>query len=179
MKTLIISSVAGALLAGCATTETGTVSREDGATVYGLSEQPQTATAGQGSLMPGAYGSRPLPSGQFTGRERTNDQVGQRPTLPREADARELARSEEGLATGTGTLGQSGIVPNRPVSTETLMETSARPVTQADQPAANQSEIPVQGVGSAPVGEQGGNVQTNEVEQSNLPNKPSENSRPE
>ena len=139
MKTFIISAVsavAAGLIAGCTTTETGTVSQTDeGTRVYGLSDQPQSAIAGEGSLMPGAYGSRPLPNGQFTGRERTNDQVGQRPTLPQEADARELARSKEGTGMGTGTLGQSGIIPDRPVSTETLMETSAQPVGSGAPPS--------------------------------------------
>ena len=183
MKTLIISSLAGALLVGCATTETGTVSREDGATVYGLDEQPQTAIAGEGSLMPGAYGSRPLPTGQFTGRERTNDQVGQRPILPREADARGLARSEEGLATGAGTLGQSGIVPNEPVSTETLMETSAPPITQTtqtDESAARtrQRQLPAQGIGSPPPIERGASS-TNAVDASDASVGATEDSRPE
>ena len=89
MKTLIISSLAGALLVGCATTETGTINRDGDLTTYGLDDQPQTATAGEGSLMPGAYGSRPLPTGQFTGRERTNDQIGQRPTPPRDGPVQE------------------------------------------------------------------------------------------
>src|SRR5687768_13073280 len=144
MKTLILSSLAGALLVGCATTETGTVGNTQNEN-YGLDEQPQTATAGEGSLMPGAYGSRPLPTGQFTGRERTNDQIGQRPTLPREADARELARGEEGLGTGAGTLGQSGVVPNQPVSTDTLLEPSA-----TDEPAASsrQTQLSTQGIGA-------------------------------
>ncbi len=181
MKTLIISSLAGALLVGCATTETGTVSRDEGATVYGLDDQPQTATAGEGSLMPGAYGSRPLPTGQFTGRERTNDQVGQRATLPREADARELARSEEGLATGAGTLGQSGLVPNEPVSTETLMETSAPPITQSDESAARtrQSQIPAQGIGSPPPNQQGRDFSTNTVDASDSAAGAKQDSRPE
>jgi hypothetical protein len=149
MKMLIISSLAAALLVGCATTETGTVSRNDGTKVYGLDDQPQTAIAGEGSLMPGAYGSRPLPTGQFTGRERTNDQVGQRPTIPREADARELARSEEGLATGAGTLGQSGVIPGETVSTETIMETSAAPLAEH------------QGVGAPAVNSEGSGASTN------------------
>jgi hypothetical protein len=168
MKTLIIATLTGALLVGCATTETGTTNREGDATVYALDDQPQTATAGEGSLMPGAYGSRDLPTGQFTGRERTNDQVGQRPTLPREADARELARGEESLATGAGTLGQSGIVPNEPVSTETLMETSAPPITQSDESAARtrQSQIPAQGIGSPPLNQQGRDSSTNTVDTS-------------
>jgi hypothetical protein len=94
MKALIILSLGGLLLAGCATNETARVSRSD-SRLDGLDDQPQTSVAGEGSLMPGAYESRTMETGQFTGRERTNDQIGQRPTLPREADARELERSEE------------------------------------------------------------------------------------
>jgi hypothetical protein len=127
MKALVILSLGGALLAGCATTETGDVTRtSDGTPVYGLNDQPQTAVAGEGTLMPGAYGSRHMQSGQFTGRERTNDQIGQRPTLPREADARQLAR-DGGVGTGAGALGQSGIVPGLPVTSETLLETEEAP----------------------------------------------------
>jgi hypothetical protein len=171
MKTFIIPSLAVACLigiAGCATTETGTASRDSAATSYPLDDQPQTAIAGEGSLMPGAYGSRPLPTGQFTGRERTNDQIGQHPTLPPAADARELARSEEGLATGAGTLGQSGIFPDKPVSSETLIESSFPPVTQAEQPAAppRQSQLPMEGVGSAPPSSEGANASTNGVQNS-------------
>ena len=126
MKTFVFSAVTAVFLMGCASTDNDLVSSSTGPTV--VDDQPQTAIAGEGSLMPGAYSTRQLPTGQFTGRERTNDQIGQRPTLPREADARELARSEEGLADGAGTLGQSGIVPDRKVSAETLMETTASPI---------------------------------------------------
>ena len=92
-------------------------------------------------------------------------QIGQGPTLPREADARELARNEEGLATGTGTLGQSGISPNRPVSTESLIETSTPPVSEAEQPDASsrQGEIAAQGVGAPPLTSQGGSAGTNVI----------------
>lgn len=107
--------------------------------------------------MPGAYGNRPMQTGQFTGRERTNDQIGQRPDLPREADPRELARSEEGLGTGAGALGQSGVVPGRPVTTETLMETAAPPVAApahvAVAPPASRTEqerVAAEGIGAAP-----------------------------
>src|SRR5687768_12981097 len=145
MKTWIISSLASAMLLGCATNDTGTASRNDPGGSNGVDDQPQTAASGEGSLMPGAFGSRSLPTGQFTGRERTNDQIGQRPTLPREADARELARGEEGLGTGAGTLGQSGVVPNQPVSTDTLLEPSA-----TDEPAASsrQTQLSTQGIGA-------------------------------
>jgi len=64
-----------------------------------------------------------METGQFTGQERTNNQIGQRPTLPPEADPRELERGEKKeTGTGAGTLGQSGIVPGQPVTAETLME---------------------------------------------------------
>ena len=126
MKTFVISAVTAGFLMGCASTDNDLVSGSTGPTV--VDDQPQTAIAGEGSLMPGAYSTRQMPTGQFTGRERTNDQIGQRPTLPREADPRELARSEEGLADGAGTLGQSGIMPDRKVSAETLMETSGVPI---------------------------------------------------
>src|SRR5687768_1748084 len=144
MKTWIISSLASAMLLGCATNDTGTASRNDPGGSNGVDDQPQTAASGEGSLMPGAFGSRSLPTGQFTGRERTNDQIGQRPTLPREADARELARNEEGLATGAGTLGQSGISPNRPVSAESIIESSAPPASQDGQRAVPEGDTPAQ-----------------------------------
>ena len=148
MKSLLLSTFAG-LLVGCASTDTTTVTGPSGSTVTTVEDQPQTATAGEGSLMPGAYGTRNLPTGQFTGRERTNDQIGQRPTLPREADARDLARSEESLGvSGTGTLGQSGVVPNRPVTTETLME-SAEPVLPPTS-RTEQERVAAEGIGSAP-----------------------------
>ena len=148
MKPLLLSTFAG-LLVGCASTDTTTVTGPSGSTVTTVEDQPQTATAGEGSLMPGAYGTRNLPTGQFTGRERTNDQIGQRPTLPREADARDLARSEESLGvSGTGTHGQSGVVPNRPVTTETLME-SAEPVLPPTS-RTEQERVAAEGIGSAP-----------------------------
>lgn len=124
MKTFILTTAAGCLLSGCALTETGSTHRTNsGATVYGLNDQPQTSVAGNGSLMPGAFGSREIPTGQFTGRERTPDQIGQQPLLPREADGSQLVRNgPAGLGTGAGTLGQAGILPNRPVSNDTIME---------------------------------------------------------
>lgn len=102
MKTFFVSAIAAGLLVGCATTDSESVSSASGSHGTLVDDQPQTAIAGEGSLMPGAYSTREMPTGQFTGRERTNDQVGQRPTLPREADARELARSEEGMSNATG-----------------------------------------------------------------------------
>ena len=155
MKPFIISALATGLLVGCASTDTTTVTHRSGSTVTSVDDQPQTAVAGEGSLMPGAYDTRSVPTGQFTGRERTNDQIGQRPTLPREADARDLARSEESLGvSGTGTLGQSGVVPDRAVTSETLMET-AEPVPQPAHaavvpPGSERERITAESIGSAP-----------------------------
>jgi hypothetical protein len=124
MKRLLILSVGGCLLAGCVSNENGRVSRTaDGTRAYGLNDQPQTSIAGEGSLMPGAYENRQMETRQFTGRERTNDEIGQRPALPPEADRRELARgSENETGKGAGALGQSGVVPGEPVSRDTLIE---------------------------------------------------------
>src|SRR5688500_2777835 len=168
MKPLILSAFAG-LLFGCASTDTNTVTRPSGSTITTVEDQPQTATAGEGSLMPGAYDARNLPTGQFTGRERTNDQIGQRPTLPREADARELARSEEGLADGArgaGTLGQSGIVPEHAVTSETLMETSApigapAYVVVAPPGSGQEERVVEEGVGSPATAVKGAGSSTN------------------
>jgi hypothetical protein len=155
MKPFIFSALATGFLAGCASTDSTTVTRRSGSSVTSVDDQPQTAIVGEGSLMPGAYDTRSVPTGQFTGRERTNDQIGQRPTLPREADARDLARSEESLGvSGTGTLGQSGIVPDQPVTSETLMET-AEPVPPPAHaavvpPGSDRERIAAESIGSAP-----------------------------
>lgn len=77
------------LLAGCAT-EDHRVKTVDGVTHYGLNDQPQKAVTAEGGLMRGLQETGGMPTGQFTGRERTLDQVGQYPTPPREADPREL-----------------------------------------------------------------------------------------
>jgi len=146
MKNLILGAAAGCLFAGCAMTETGSVDRRGGTMAYGLNDQPQTSAGGTGSLMPGAYGSRQMPSGQFTGQERTQNSIGQSPSLPREADARELARSEEGGFRGAGTLGQSGIIPDRPVSNETIME-------EPEAPASAPAHAAVSPPGSIPIDE--------------------------
>lgn len=170
MRTFFTCCAVAGVLAGCATNETGKVTQtRAGTSVYGLDDQPQTVVTGTGSLMPGAYGSRPMPTGQFTGRERTNDLIGQRPTLPREADPRELSRSGEPaiFGSGAGTLGQSGILPDRPVSTDTLMETTAQPVGTGEDQFAGQPEgrvdenvIPEQ-VGGAGAAETGTASSTN------------------
>ena len=155
MKPFIFSALATGLLVGCTSTDSTTVTRRSGSSVTSADDQPQAAIAGEGSLMPGAYDTRSVPTGQFTGRERTNDQIGQRPTLPREADARDLARSEESLGvSGTGTLGQSGIVPDRAVTSETLMET-AEPVPPPAHaavvpPGSERERITGESIGSAP-----------------------------
>lgn len=151
MKPFILSALATGLLVGCASTDTTTVTRRSGS----VADQPQTAITGEGSLMPGAYDTSRLPTGQFTGRERTNDQIGQRPTLPGEADARDFARSEESLGTsGTGALGQSGIVPNSPITAETLLE-------NADE-----------GIGSAPGISTGSSSSTNNAPANSVTNSP-------
>lgn len=154
MKTFVISAVAAGCLLGCASTDNDLVS-STGRTVVG--DQPQTAVAGDGSLMSGAYDSRRMQTGQFTGHERTNDQVGQRPTLPREADARDLARSEDGLADGAGALGRRETVPDRGVSTETLMETSEEPIeapahvaVTPPRSATEQKQVADEATGSPP-----------------------------
>lgn len=160
MKVLLIFPLGAALLAGCATTETGSVTRApDGTVVYGLREQPQTAIAGAGTLMRGAYGSRSLPTGQFTGSERTSDQISQRPVLPGEADARELARGGE-IGTGAGALGQVGIVPGRPVTSGTILQTEDVPPATPGHAAVVPpgSEIPIErqeSVGNPPPAEVG------------------------
>jgi hypothetical protein len=149
MKPFILSALAIGLCVGCASPDTTTVTRRSGSTTASIDDQPQTAVAGEGSLMPGAYDTRSVPTGQFTGRERTNDQIGQRPTLPREADARDLARSEDSLGvSGSGTLGQSGVIPNRAVTSETLMESG-----EAVPPPASVTErerTTTESIGSAP-----------------------------
>ena len=111
MKKALILSAAGLILVGCATGENGRVTtKADGTRVYGLDDQPQSSAAGDGPLMHGVYDSRSVPSGQFTGHERTQDVIGRRPTLPREADAREMDHSAAPIL-GAGSLGQSGIQP--------------------------------------------------------------------
>jgi hypothetical protein len=160
---------AACLFAGCASTDNSTASSSAATVGEVVSDQPQTSVAGEGSLMPGAYGSRRLQTGQFTGRERTSDQVGQNPVLPREADPRELSRSDESLGTGAGSLGQSGIVPDHHISTQTLMETTATdpgaPAHLAVTPPGSQTNNlpiePIEGVGSAPAPESGTAASTN------------------
>lgn len=145
MKTIFTCAAVACFIAGCASTETGTVSYDSGGRkVYGLNDQPQTSVAGTGSLMPGAYNNRSMQTGQFTGQERTPNLIGQRPALPREADPRELARSPDataGMGTGAGSLGQSGVLPDREVSTDTIMETTP--------PAVGGAPTSVSGVGSS------------------------------
>ena len=87
--TKMILCAAAVLAAGCAT-ENHRVSSENGVPHYGLDDQPQKVAAGEGPSMRGTTDPRTIPTGQFTGRERTLDQIGQYPTLPREADARAL-----------------------------------------------------------------------------------------
>ena len=78
--------------------------------------------------MPGAYNSRDLPTGQFSGQERTHAVVGQRPTLPREADPRQMERKGEPvLGSGAGTLGQSGVLRGESVTSSTLTDQPLNP----------------------------------------------------
>jgi hypothetical protein len=180
MKAFFTCATAACLLGGCASNDVSTATHR----AEVLDDQPQTSVAGGGTLMPGAYGSRSLATGQFTGRERTNDQVGQRPTLPREADARELARSDDGLAglgTGAGTLGQSGLLPDEPVSTETLMETTAVPVgvpahVAVTPPASTEGAevLPAEAVGAAPGNVRGTNSSRNLPVTNSVPNLPAQ-----
>lgn len=82
-------AIGAAVLAGCAT-ENHQVETRNGVTHYGLNDQPQKTVTGEGGLMRGEVETSGIPTGQFTGRERTLDQIGQYPTPPREADPREL-----------------------------------------------------------------------------------------
>jgi hypothetical protein len=90
MKNAIIAVALALLATGCAT-ENHRIENRGGVTHDGLEEQPQKAVTGEGGLMRGANETRQMPTGQFTGRERTVGQVGQYPTTPREADPRELS----------------------------------------------------------------------------------------
>ena len=165
MKKALILSAAGLILVGCATGENGTVTtKADGTRVYGLDDQPQSSAAGDGPLMHGVYDSRSVPSGQFTGHERTQDVIGQRPTLPREADAREMDHSAAPIL-GAGSLGQSGIQPGaRAVRGPDLVDAGANP-----RGSASDIYRPFD-VGSAPTAEigSGSNFRTNNV---TIPNK--------
>jgi hypothetical protein len=144
MKALV--TLSALLLAGCASTENGRVSYDnDGTKVYGLDDRPQSSVAGEGTLMPGAYDSHTMPTGQFTGKERTQDFVGTYPVPPREADPREMSREPRQVGTGivppigAGSLGQSGITPGLSVSSSTLMtgpasSSTANPATLSTAP---------------------------------------------
>lgn len=174
MKAFLSSLAAALLAAGCASTDEYSTASSPrvGETI---SDQPQSSVAGEGSLMTGAYDTRRMQTGQFTGRERTNDQVGQRPTLPGGADPRELARSEDSTGTtGAGTLGQSGILPDEPVSPETLMETTtgnvAAPAHVAVTPPgtdAAQERTEAGAIGAAP------GIESERVSSTNAPAPPS------
>ncbi|MGN6386096.1 MAG: hypothetical protein ACTHMT_07635 [Verrucomicrobiota bacterium] len=104
MKIILAFSATALLLAGCAAPEPGTVYyRKDGVKVYGLDEQPQSAITGQGSLMVGANQTHTMPTGQFTGKERTKDKIGQTPITPRETNPLEYDH--------TAKVETAGIVP--------------------------------------------------------------------
>jgi hypothetical protein len=102
-KALALIFSAG-LLAGCSTTESGRVSyTSDGTKAYGLDDQPGSSATAEGSLMPGAYATSDVETGQFTDQERTPARVGQYPTPPREADIVEMERDNRGpRQVGTG-----------------------------------------------------------------------------
>jgi hypothetical protein len=78
------------LLAGCAS-ESHRVESRQGVRHYGLDDQPQKAVTAEGGLMRGSNETKEMPTGQFTGRERTPDQIGQYPATPAEADPRQLS----------------------------------------------------------------------------------------
>ncbi|MGV3774160.1 MAG: BON domain-containing protein [Verrucomicrobiales bacterium] len=137
------SAAAALALAGCSTTDTGTVSyNNQGVRVYGLESQPQANISGTGSLMPGAYSNGPeMNHGRFSGQERTMTGVGQRPTVAPNEDSREYARGEEpatklsSSATlaggGAGTLGQAGVTPDNTTPPRTILVTPATAAVSA------------------------------------------------
>ena len=176
MKTLVCLSGAALLMAGCGTTGPDRVARTDeGTRAYQVEEQPQANVTASGTVMRGAYDPRTAPTGAFTGKETTQDQIGQFPTPPREStmttvhepvEAADAPDSTEPGATeppqvgsgivppregaGAGTLGQSGIYPHRPVTGSTIM---SQPVTPLDPPTAETAPTlsePLTGTGSAP-----------------------------
>ncbi len=152
MKKIFVLAASGVLFAGCATREGGRVhSSSDGTPVYDFRAQPQTVVAGEGTLMPGMYDVRQMPTGQFTGQERSSDIAGPRPILPPRADATETDHSAAPVL-GAGSLGQSGIHPD---------ENAVTGGSLVDHPS---------GVGSAPgiVSGSGSNVETNNP---TIPNK--------
>lgn len=160
MRTFLLTTIAGSLLAGCASTETGRVSTApDGTRVYGLDEQPQATVTGEGALMPGAYTTHTLPTGQFTGQERSQAVIGQRPTPPRESDPRDLARSTTPATSGAGALGQVGVIPGENVTSQTLVDL---PPNLAEVAASNTPASTHIAVGSGPTVERStGNSTTN------------------
>jgi hypothetical protein len=89
MKRLAAGCCGALLMAGCAT-ENHRVENVHGVPHYGLDDQPQKSVTAEGGLMRGLQETSHIPTGQFTGRERTLDQIGQYPTPPAEADPREL-----------------------------------------------------------------------------------------
>jgi len=149
MKALYTLGTAAILLAGCASSENGTVYyRKDGTKVYGLDEQPQSAIEGQGSMMVGAYGTHTMPTGQFTGKERTNDRVAETPITPREADPREFDHSPKPVNQGivppsftehSGVLG-SGTPPVN--GTNTVIQTDIETTTQTNSVPNSQRPAP-------------------------------------
>jgi len=184
MKSVFISTaIISAFLAGCASTQTGRVeSASDGTRVYGLTTQPQTALVGSEPLMPGADSSHTMVTGQFTGQERSHDVIGQQP-IPPNSDARELARTSKPpiavTGIGAGSLGQTGIIPDRNITSGTLIGSNlnpptANPPTVATAPTLSEpltSEMAKRGaIGAAPGPESGGaNNLTNNVSAARIP----------
>jgi len=166
MKLFFTCVASAALLVGCASTENGRVEQTPNGTHYGLDDQPQSSIAGEGPLMPGAYDSHNPLTGQFTGQERSSEMIGVRPTLPREADARQMDRSVPvQLGTGAGSLGQSGIVMGEPAVNGTAL--LDKPLNPGAEPSASDiyrpsaSDTSAVGVGRAPETEIGRNAATN------------------
>jgi hypothetical protein len=140
---------------GCASShDTSFLKSENGTFPYPPADRPQTGVAGEGSLMPGAYNSRDVPTGQFTGKERTEDAIGQPPALPRDSDARQVEHSAgPTVGAGAGTLGQAGIVPEPGVVSSVDISQSPRPTvapSASDIQRSGEAEDLPRGVGSAP-----------------------------
>lgn len=125
MKTIWFLGALAALMAGCASPEPGAVYyRNDGVKVYGLDEQPQSAIADQGSLMVGANETHLMQTGQFTGKERTKDKVGETPITPRETNPLEYDHSPP--------VETAGVVPPSFRQNSGQLGSGTRPVTRTN-----------------------------------------------
>lgn len=166
MRTILISiGTAGCFLAGCATQNPDRVRyTEEGVRAYHASPQPHANVAGAGTTMRGAYDPRTIPTGNFTGKETTPDQVGQFPTPPRQSEEGARVHDEpeaeppqvgSGIVppragAGAGTLGETGLQPGEPVTAETIMAAPPDPGS-----AAPTLSSPLTGAGAAAAGETG------------------------